>query len=184
MLYQPPHVFSKLADEPVPSKRTTEEPQAEVVVEGATHRLLIDVEVLKNPTAHVSHLGWEVAVPAALVNLPAGHLVWAVQESVFVLLFDVKFLKNPTGHASHWGPTVAEMYLPRGHSTFWCALHESVAVLLFDVKALKNPGGHASHLGSEVAEPAVSVYLPAGHHLVWAVHRTNILGQPMDKREI
>lgn len=40
--------------------------------------LLFDVKALKNPGAHVSHSGSEVVLPATLVYLPGGHLVWAV----------------------------------------------------------------------------------------------------------
>ena len=60
--------------------------------------LLTDVKALKNPCGHTSHLGWELAVPAALVYLPGGHLVCATQESVSMFLLDVKSLKNPDAH--------------------------------------------------------------------------------------
>ena len=40
--------------------------------------LLFEVRALKNPYGHFSHSGSEVAEPATLVNLPGGHLVWAV----------------------------------------------------------------------------------------------------------
>ena len=43
--------------------------------------LLLDVEALKNPGPHTSHLGWAVAEPAVFVYLPGGHLVWAVHHS-------------------------------------------------------------------------------------------------------
>ena len=43
--------------------------------------LLLDVESLKNPVGHASHLGWAVAEPTVLVNLPGGHLVWAMHVS-------------------------------------------------------------------------------------------------------
>ena len=74
----------------------------------------------------------------------------------------------------------ALMYLPGGHVTE-CAVQECVASPLFDGTALKNPGEHVWHLGCAAAEAAVLVYLPAGH-LVWAVHRTNVLGQPMHNK--
>ena len=54
----------------------------------ATHVLLLDAEAWKNPVAHASHWGCAVAVPAVFVYVPAGHLVWGVQESAFVLLLD------------------------------------------------------------------------------------------------
>ena len=39
--------------------------------------LLLDVKALKNPVAHVSHVGSVVPVPAVFVNSPGGHLlVW------------------------------------------------------------------------------------------------------------
>ena len=41
--------------------------------------LFSDVEALKNPGAHASHLGWVVELPAILVYLPGGHLVWVAQ---------------------------------------------------------------------------------------------------------
>ena len=82
--------------------RTTEEPQS-TVAEAllATHVLRIDVKALKKPVAHALHSGWVVALPAALVYLPGGHLVWAVQESGFMLCFEVKVLQKPCGHVSH-----------------------------------------------------------------------------------
>ena len=72
------------------------------------HVLLADVMALKNPVAHASHWGWVVAEPTVLVNLPGGHLVWAVQESGLLLL-DVESLKNPAGHTSHlfWAAALA-----------------------------------------------------------------------------
>ena len=65
--------------------------------------LLRDVESLKNPAAHTSHLGSAVTEPDESVYLPGGHLVWAVHKSVTVLLFDVNALKKPAAHASHVG---------------------------------------------------------------------------------
>ena len=77
-LYQPSHVLRKIEDEPVLSNRIIEELQSMGSV--ATHVLLSDILGLKNPGAHGLHLGWLVVVPGSLVNLPAGHFVWAVQE--------------------------------------------------------------------------------------------------------
>jgi len=54
-------------------------------------------------------------------------------------------------------------------------IQESVLVVLLDGNDLNNPGGQASHCGCTVAEPAVFVYLPAGH-FVWAPHHSK--GQP------
>ena len=74
-------------------------------------------------------------------------------------------LKNPGAHVSHVGSpmTVTLMYLPGGHVTFWTAAQESALVLLVEVLALKNPNAQVSHTGWVVPEPAVMVYLPAGH---------------------
>ena len=47
----------------------------------STHVLLFDAEALKNPGAHVSHVGWAVLDPALLVYFPGGHVVWAVHHS-------------------------------------------------------------------------------------------------------
>ena len=55
-------------------------------------------------------------------------------------------------------------------------VHESVLVVLLDGDDLNNPAGQTSHCGCTVAEPAVFVYLPAGH-LVWAPHHSK--GQPL-----
>ena len=57
------------------------------------------------------------------------------------------------------------LFIPRsmGGSLVSYTVQESVLVLLFDVNSLKNPATHASHCGCAVAEPAVFVYLPAGH---------------------
>ena len=68
--------------------------------------LLRDTTTLKDPAAHFSHWGWAVAVPATLVNSPAGHLLWAAQESVVLTLVDISALKNPAAHFSHWGGVV------------------------------------------------------------------------------
>ena len=68
-----------------------------------THVVRREKEDLKNPIAHALHVGWAVAEPVAVVYLPGGHLVWAVQESVTLLLFDDNTLKNPITHASHVG---------------------------------------------------------------------------------
>ena len=67
----------------------------------AAHVLLSDMLGLKNPGAHGLHFGCLVVVPGSLVNLPAGHFVWAVQEYVVLLLFEVRFVKYPGGHVSH-----------------------------------------------------------------------------------
>ena len=115
-----------------------------------THRLLLsDVLLLKNPGAHVLHLGWVVAVPLAFVYFPGGHFVWAAQKLLFAL-FDILLLKNPLAQSSHLGwanVAFALVYLPGGHWTFLAGVQVSVLVLLFDVEALKNPGAHASHSG-------------------------------------
>ena len=50
-----------------------------------THMLLLDVMLLKNPVGHAPHLGLAVPEPAAIVNLPGGQLVWAMQTSVLLL---------------------------------------------------------------------------------------------------
>ena len=63
--------------------------------------LLRDVESLKNPATHTSHLGSAVALPLVLVYLPAGHLVWAVQELFLVPVLDGASLNNPGAHVSH-----------------------------------------------------------------------------------
>ena len=55
-------------------------------------------------------------------------------------------------------------------------MHESLLVVLLDGNDLNNPAGQVSHCGCTVAEPAVFVYLPAGH-LVWAPHHSK--GQPL-----
>ena len=55
----------------------------------------------KNPAAHTSHWGSAVALPLVLLYLPAGHLVWAVQESFLVAMLDVVSLKNPGAQVSH-----------------------------------------------------------------------------------
>ena len=47
----------------------------------STHVLLFDAEALKNPGAHVSHVGWAVLDPDLLVYFPGGHGVWAVHHS-------------------------------------------------------------------------------------------------------
>ena len=140
--------------------------------------LLRDVESLKNPAAHTSHLGSAVALPLVLVYLPAGHLVWAVQKSFFVPALDAVSLKNPGAQVSHRGSAMAVMlmYLPGGHVKFWALVQASVFVLLFEANALKNPVSHASHCGCTVVEPAVFVYLPGGH-LVCGVHL--LLRQPI-----
>ena len=92
--------------------------------------LLCDVNALKYPAAHFSHLGWAVAVPDKLVYFPGGHLVCAVQLSFTVPRSDLKLLKYPATHASHLGSEVAKadglMYLPGGHSV-WYAVQESIA---------------------------------------------------------
>ena len=144
-------------------------------------RLLFEVEALKYPGAHTSHLGWAVR-ELSMVYLPAGHLAWAVQASGLLLLGDGSDLKNPGAHASHLGGEllVASMYFPRGHRISLATEQESVWVLLVDVEALKNPFVHGSHLGWLVAEPATLVYLPGGH-LVWAVHCS--LGQSVGQNE-
>ena len=106
-----------------------------------THVLLGDVESLKNPATHTSHLGSAVLLPLLLVYLPAGHLVWVVQDSFLVAMLDVVSLKNSGAHDLHSGPPmrVTLMYLPGGHVMFWTAVQESVLVLLPDVIDLKNP---------------------------------------------
>ena len=68
--------------------------------------LLDDVKALNDPVAHSSHSGWAVVVPAVFVNLPGGHLVWAVQTPVVVVLMGGKALKNPVEHVSHSGCVV------------------------------------------------------------------------------
>ena len=50
-------------------------------------------------------------------------------------------------------------------------MHESVLAVLLDGDDLNNPAGQVSHCVSPVAEPAVFVYLPAGH-LVCAPHHS------------
>ena len=62
--------------------------------------LLVEVDSLKNPVAQDSHLGWAVVEPLALVYLPGGQLVWAVQASDLLLLGDVEALKYPGAHRS------------------------------------------------------------------------------------
>ena len=83
-----------------------------------THMLLFDVMLLKNPAAHASHLGSEVTEPAVLVNLPGGHLVWAVQTSA--LLLEAKAWKNPVAHVSHSTCVATDpaffVYFPGPHS--------------------------------------------------------------------
>ena len=49
-------------------------------VQSSVMVLLLDAAALKNPSAHFSHWGWAVVVPATLVNSPAGHLVWKAQS--------------------------------------------------------------------------------------------------------
>ena len=98
--------------------------------------LLLDTASLKNPAAHASHWGWAVAVPATLVYLPAGQLVWAMQAvSVLSLVIDLTALNFPAAHATHSGWAVAEptfmVYLPAGH-VVWTA-HQS-----FEQPGLKN----------------------------------------------
>jgi len=119
-LYQPPHVLRKVEDEPEPSNRITEE----------TTALLLDVDALKYPVTHFSHLGWAVAVQDTVVYLPGGHLVCAVHLSVTVPRSDLELLKYPAAHVSHLGSEVAKadglVYLPGGHSV-WYAVQESVA---------------------------------------------------------
>ena len=83
-----------------------------------THVLLLDVEVLKNPVAHVPHSGWVVAVPDTVVYLPGGHLVWATQE-LALLPLDAEVLKKPAAHVAHVGclvPCAVLIYFPEGHS--------------------------------------------------------------------
>ena len=91
------------------------------------HVLFLDVEALKNPGAQGSHLGWAVTEPVTMVNLPGGHLVWAVQESPLFVL-EVAALKNPVAQSSHlWGMVMlALVYLPGGHLVLFWAVHWSI----------------------------------------------------------
>ena len=50
--------------------------------------LLFEVRALKNPGGHFSHSGSEVVEPAILVNLPGGHLVWAVHWEAVIEVVD------------------------------------------------------------------------------------------------
>ena len=121
-LYQPPHLFWKVEDEPEPLNRITENPLGSL----PTDVLLSDVNALKYPTAHFSHLGWAVAVPDTLVYFPGGHLVCAVQLSFTVPRSDLKLLKYPAAHVSHLSEVVEParlVYLPGGHSV-WYAVQE------------------------------------------------------------
>ena len=60
-----------------------------------------------------------MAEPLAIVCLPGGHFVWAVQ----VTIIDVADLKNPGAHGLHWGRAAEDplppmwMYLPGGHGS-------------------------------------------------------------------
>ena len=81
-LYQPPHMFSNVEDDPVAWKRTAGvQLPSEIPEPPLTHVLLFDAEALKNPGAHVSHVGWAVLDPALLVYFPGGHVAWAVHHS-------------------------------------------------------------------------------------------------------
>ena len=44
--------------------------------------LLADVKALKNPVAQTSHLAGVVLEPIVFVNLPGGHLGWAMHLSI------------------------------------------------------------------------------------------------------
>ena len=57
--------------------------------------LFIDSVGLKNPGAQPLHWGWVVALPAVIVYLPGGHLVWALHEARVAVV-----LKNPGAHDS------------------------------------------------------------------------------------
>ena len=76
---------------------------------------------LKNPGAHVSHMGSPMVV--TLMYLPRGHVTFwtAAHKSVLVLLVEVLALKNPNAQVSHTGWVVPEpavmVYLPGGHLT-------------------------------------------------------------------
>jgi hypothetical protein len=74
-----------------------------------------------------------VAEPLAIVCLPGGHFVWAVQ----VTILDVVDLKNPGAHGLHWDRAAEDplspmsMYLPGGHgSDVEVATGPDVAVVL------------------------------------------------------
>lgn len=109
------------------------------------HALIFDAIALKNPAAHVLHMGWEVTVPPTEVYWPAGHFLWAMhfateQPSVLqMVLLDVAIWKNPVAHDTHARLEVVEpvalVNFPGGHLVFW-SMQESVMVLLFDVMAL------------------------------------------------
>ena len=117
--------------------------------------LLCDTEALKCPCWHVWHTGWAVLEPIPLVlrtflvNLPAGHFVCSVQESVLALVLDATALNHPSRQYVHLGWAVTEpttsVYEPAAHSV--CAKQESVLVLILDSAPVKNPAVHASHWG-------------------------------------
>lgn len=74
-----------------------------------------------------------MAEPLAIVCLPGGHFVWAVQ----VTILDVVDLKNPGAHGLHWDRAAEDplspmcMYLPGGHgSDVEVASGPDVAVVL------------------------------------------------------
>ena len=50
---------------------------------------MFDVEALKYPGGHVSHLGSEVAEPIVLVYVPGGHFVCAVHLSDCLTLLEI-----------------------------------------------------------------------------------------------
>ena len=125
-------MFWKVEDEPWAWNRITEEKDASEPPEPplpdpleppapVTLLLLFDVNALKYPTTHFSHLGWAVPVPDTLVYFPGGHVVCAVHLSVTVPRSDLKLLKYPAAHFPHLSEVVEParlVYLPGGHSVW------------------------------------------------------------------
>ena len=124
--------------------------------------LLLDAE--KWPAGHASHCRSEVAVAAALMNVPGSHTARTSAQAAPSFVAENVL---PAMHGAHVRSATAEpsvaMPWPAGQVVH--AVH-----LSRPAEAVKEPSAHASHTRSLLAVAAATMRVPAGHGVRTAEH--------------